>query len=254
VPGHGGAWDLSTGSIDGVGFLSDTVTVTVAGPVRFHPGQVLSGDIVSVFDEDRGTFEGLKGEKLKLKIVPPEGDGAALTKVRIEILDASGVLLDSWKRKVKSSGKAKSVKYKLKSSGTFTLRVLSGDSSIGQFKFVTSHKLKSQAKSRTKKLKVDGSAVATVGVYAVKDTELSLSIKPLSGAPFPASLEIVRPDGLPFAVQGFPSGDGSRLLTGDVPLDQTGKYKVVVPGKKGDKYKVKLSLTPPVADGTVILD
>jgi len=253
--GFSGTWDLGTNAIDGIEYLSDVRTVTVAGPVRFHPGQALEGDVATAGDEDRASFEALKGSKVKLKvqqIIDPLVPNPA-EKMRLEVYDANGVFVKGLNAKPGKKKKSK-LKLKVKKDGTYFLHVTSSEELIGSYRFETSLKSKKNAKEKTKVLKIDKTGAASTKISAVAGTTLSVSIKP-TGAALPlGTLALESPTGEQVSVQSFLSSDGSKLIATGIPLPTTGKFKVTLTGVKGHKYKVTLTPTAPSTIGVVELE
>ncbi len=257
APGWGGAWNLESGAIDGVEFLSEVLTVLVDGPRRFHPGQGLTGEIVAPSDEDHGLFEATKGETLKIKIVAVDAplQGNALQRIRIEILDAGEAMLRGWTKTVPAPGAGPvRLKYKIEKSGTYVLRILGPEGGLGHFKLLTSHRVTRAASAREKTVEIGKNLTAKVSLLAVADTLLSVTVKPLAGAALPAQLEITGPGGAEIDVSPYLWNDGVRLYATDVPLSATGRHQVILTGKKGADYKVTLAPVPPAAVGTVTLE
>ncbi|MBI4878889.1 MAG: hypothetical protein HY812_04405 [Planctomycetes bacterium] len=256
-PGWGGTWNLGSGAIDGVEFLSEVVTVLVDGPRRFHPGQELVGEIVAATDEDHGLFEATKGETLKIKIAAVDAglQPNALSRVRLEILDDEDALLRGWTKTVPALGADPlKLKYKIEKSGTYVLRILGPNGGLGHFRLLTSHRVTRAAQPREKTLEIGKSLSAKIGLQAVADTLLCVDVKPLGGAPFPTDFDITGPGGSAIDVAPYLWNDGVRLHATDVPLSATGKHQVILTGPKGADYKVTVTPTPPAATGPLTLE
>jgi hypothetical protein len=257
LPSWSGSWDMQSGSIDGVEFLSGTVSVEVDGPVRVFPGQDIIGQISFVQDEDRGLIEMTKGEKLKLKLVPvdPQFANDAIERLRIEFLDENDNVIKSFEKPTPAAnGKMKKIKFKARQSGAYQLRVTGVDGGTGHYKMFSSHKVKKKARERTVKFKIGKRLFGKFKLLAVRGTALTLTVKPRGGAPIPAAIELQAPDGATLGLDGFFSMDGDNLMVTDVPLWATGKYKVRIPGPRRAKYKVLISPTPPFEPGPVTLE
>lgn len=256
--GFSGTWDPATGSFDGVEFLSEAVTVTVDGPPRFHPGVELTGRIASEADEDWVSFEATKGEKIKFKFLAPESSlpEEILGKIRVEIMDADRAVLTSWSKKMPTEeGKKKKLKFKAPAHGTYLLRVTSADGSLGNYRMITSHKLKAKGREQKRTVKIDSSLVASIKLYAVKDATLSVVIKPKGGAAAPASLAIESPSGATVSFnEPMSLGDDGKYHASPITLTETGQYRLNLGGQEGDKFKVTVSPTPPAGEGTMVMD
>ncbi|MFH0945274.1 MAG: hypothetical protein V2A76_08760, partial [Planctomycetota bacterium] len=207
-------WDFQSGAIDGVDFLSGTVSIDVNGPVRVHPGQEIVGQISTALDEDRGLLELTKGEKVKLKLVevPPEQQSNAIQTLRIELLDEAGVLINAWNKTTPAfNGKSKKVKFKAAASGAYQLRVVTGDETIGFYKLTSSHTVNKKARARKIKAKVGNDLVAKFNLLASRSTLLSLTVKPLGSSPTPGTIVLLAPGGAEVNVDAYLSLDGANL-------------------------------------------
>ncbi len=258
--GSVGSADATAGSFTGVEFLSETITLNVNGPLRFHPGQVLVGEIDTTADEDRAAFEAVKGEKIKLTVamVEPALAASALPKFRVEVRDEHGKVVKKWKGSppstTKKAKKAKKLQFKVKKSGRYELHVFGVGEGVGHYRFDTSHKMPKSAKASSKKAKVKGSGFAVVKLLAVADTTLGLTVTPKGGAAAPAVIEIIGPDGGLIDPTSFASGSGEKFLVSGLPLAQTGLYQVRVPGKSGASYQVDLTPTSPFGDPVLTIE
>ena len=256
LSGSSSNWDLNSGAITGVDYLSGTVSVEVSGPVRVHPGQEIVGQIESTLDEDRGLLELTKGEKLKLKLadVAPENQPEAILKLRVELLDEEGVLIKGWNKPTPAAnGKYKKIKYKATASGTYQLRVVGVEGGLGYYKMLSSHKVNKKALPRTLKLKVGADPAAKFALLASRNTQLSLIIKPMGSSPTADSVELAAPGGIPVDTGPYLSLDGANRIATDIPLLFTGKYKVRIPGPVGARYKVWVTPVPPTGPASVEL-
>ena len=256
-PGWSGNWDLQSGSIAGVEFLTYTASIDIDGPVRVHPGQEVSGRIDSDTDEDRGLIEMTKGEKLKLKLaaVDAEYAGDAIHRLRVEILDADGILIRGFEKTTPAGdGKSRKIKFKAKQSGAYLLRLVGLNGETGHYKLLSSHKVKSKAKARNFSTKVGQNRLAKFKFLAVRDTLLTLTVQPLGGAPTPPTIELFAPGGASVNLDAFLSTNGSSRVISEVPLGLTGTWRVQIPGPRNARYKVFLQPTPPSRPGGAILE
>ncbi|MFH0943912.1 MAG: hypothetical protein V2A76_01835 [Planctomycetota bacterium] len=257
VPGFSGTWDPTSGSFDGVEFLSEAVTVTVDGPPRFHPGVELLGQVASASDEDWASFEATKGEKLKFKVVAadPSLPAENLGRIHVEIMDLDHVVVKSWTKDAPTAEGKQNLKFKAPDHGTYLLRVTGDNGSIGNYKMLTSHKLKKKGREQKVKVKVGDSLFASIKLYAVKDATLSIAVKPQGGAAAPASLDMDAPSGATTSFTGpMTLGDDGKYYTAPITLTETGQYTLNLGGQQGDKYKVTVTPTPPVGEGTMVID
>jgi len=257
-PGYNGTWDVASGALEGVEFLSEALTVTVDGPPRFHPGTELYGEITSSSDEDWASFEATRKEKLKFKLVAVDESlaGAALSRITVEILNADQQVLKSWTKNLPAeAGKKKKLAFKAPDHGTYLLRLKGDAGALGHYRIQTRHKLKKKAREQSKKVKVDDSLFASLKLDAVQDTVLAVMVKPLGAAPAPSTLELENPSGSTDSYPGaFTSGGDGKYYLEDLNLIETGRYKVRIGGLPGDKYKLKVTPVPPTGPAELELD
>ena len=257
-PGYNGTWNVASGALEGIEYLSETLTVTVDGPPRFHPGAELTGEIESEGDEDWASFEATKKEKLKFKLVAVDESLAAdaLARITFEILDADKQVLKSWTKNLPTqAGKQKTLTFKAPDHGSYSLRVSGDGSALGNYRILTSHKLKRKAKRQSQKAKVDDSLFAALTLHAVKDTLLSVTIKPLGAAAGPATLELDNPSGSTVTDAGvFTLGADGKYHLENISLTETGQYLVRVSGLPGDKYKLTVTPTTPTGEAGLVLN
>jgi hypothetical protein len=253
-------FDLQAGSLDGIGFLSEVRSVKVASPPRFFPGQRITGEIVASWDEDRGIFEALKGEKIVIAAMPVDGPdaGPAAPFLKLEVRDAAGALVKEWTGPVPASGKKGKLKLKMKKSGTYSLSVFGDALNNGAYELDTSNKVKKSAMACTKKVTAGSDNVAKCNLMAVSDTTLDIVVRPGKKSALPNAVFLVDPNGALTNLQSYltivPGPSGPTLVAADVPMGATGKFQVLLSAPPGSKYTVELTPLPPTAEATVVLE
>lgn len=249
--------ELAAGSLTGVDVLSDPFIVTIGDPDRVLAGQILQGEIEAAAEEDRALIEGLKGETLKIEVLPIDPNsqpGVKLGKFTLEVFDDAGDLLAVFKGKVPNAGKAgDKFKLKLKQNGTCYFHIRGKSSMVGQYRFAFTHKLPKSAKPTTKKVKIGSSGDAKLALLAAADATLDVTVKPLKGAPVPATVQILDANGVAIDTGSKLTVQGKTLVLAGLDLAATGGYTVRVPGPKGEKYEVQVTPVQPEDDDAVIL-
>ena len=250
--------DLQSSQQSGVEYLSDPFELVIGGPQRVYRGQKVAGEISSSSEDDRAAFEAVKGQTIKLKALPLDPAtqvGDKVSKLRVEIVDEDGDVVDVWKTKIPKAGKkGDKYKLKLKQSGRYFLQISGNKGAVGHYRFKFSAKMPKSAKEKTKKLKVGDSGDVKLGFTAVAEATLSVEVKPLDGAAVPSTIEVLDPDGgvvntpLDVVVQG------TSLMITDLALPATGKYKARVPGPNKAKYKVTVSPVQPKDTSVITLE
>lgn len=216
------------------------------GPTTFVPGDILNGNLSGTGQSLEAEFEGVEG--MKLFVEPQVIIQGNL--VRVSVLDPAGLTVDS--RTFRRFTDRKET-FRLRSSGTFTLRIESTRGS-GSFQFKTWWKLpKENRKVSRAVLRPIGSGVSNpVQLRALSGTVLDVGATRRRGTPDTIMATILRPDGTPIDLSTSYGFDGISLV--QVLLDQPGVYTLRYSGFPAKKNRLKLTIRPttPTAGNSVI--
>ncbi len=220
-------------------FVDLPVTLTVGDP-KFVPGDRLLGQVASIGDKDDMKFDGIKGMLLKIKFGVKAGDLAP----QVQVIDPNGqvetTLNFSNKQKLKKVAK-------LKTSGEYTLRVLSKDgTTTGGWFAKTDRKLPKAGEARVVNVKSPGAGFASVEVRLLPGAKLDFAVRINNVFAGPTQLGFMSPLGSQLDIlSNIQPANGKETRVEDVLTEKCGSYFIEVAGFGADpKAKAKVGVLP----------
>lgn len=214
-------------------------------PNVFVAGDTLAGTIATPGQMLEAEFDGVLGMKIEVEALVL---GSGLD-VDVTLVDSSGAIVKT--RELDSKGDDES--FKLKSSGTFKLRIAGQGSKTGAFEIATKRKLP-KGVTKTKKDTLKGAGGADEMTFkSIDGAWLDVPVVPKGGTPDTIMARLFRPDGSEFFLSTHYDFDGISLK--DLPIDQSGLWTLRYEGFPSAKNKLKVYVTPtsiPVAGSSFI--